>query len=410
MTIIASTTQPVFRHRQDQGVSCGRACAQMIISSLGQAGTAGTTSINVEQETLRTRETNKIDIENWWFTEPDELRALLAGAPELTSANQDWRVAVHTTADKLLADLILGMQAHGRPAAVTTGTTEHWVVLTRVQQNAAGQQVFEFYNPLPSPLVHGIAFQHLYMDALCGLDQEPMVVVNRGSELADLNLKIAGIPKPTTIKILSPPGEHQAGVKLPPASAVGTYSGKAVGVAFGPRPATARITKLAGDLKTTRLSQQRIMASHPVDAVRSNLRLQFLTLTDSFDLTSVKRILGSSDLQIVATRVVEDLADRTQKYVLCTGYSNQGRAGFIAAFDAAAEGSLLHLQITTDVTLIKSLTAFPEEVLYWTLQPTSHFPPMAMPYFVFRRSPGQPDRLIRLYDGVEGSVIRADMP
>jgi hypothetical protein len=412
MTTFASTTHPVYRHRQDTGVACGRACAQMIISSLGQAGSVATTLIAVEQETLRTREANRIDIEHWWFTEPDELCALLSSAAELSATDRDWRVAAHPSSDKLLADLILGMQAHGRPAAVTTGANEHWMVLTEVQSNNLGQQVFVFLNPIPSSIpvdtLAGISFQHQFMDTACGLDQQPMVVVNRGHELADLNLTVKGITPPKKIHIVSPAGEARPGDQLPPPSAVGTYSGKAIGVTFGPPPLAAAINQLAQQLKTTRLSQFRIMAPDPVDLVNSSLRTRFRSLVESFSLAPVRHTLTAPDLTIRATRLIEDLVSGGRKYVLCSGYSDQARAGFVAAFDPSTQGELLHVQITDDQELVNSLARYPGEPLYWTLEPTSHFPPLALPYFVFRKKAGHPGILIRLYDNVEGEVIIAE--
>lgn len=404
MNIITTTTHPVYRHRQDTGVACGRACAQMIISSLSQAGSAANTLIAVGQETLRTREINPIDIELWWFTEPAELRGLLANAPELAAADKDWRVAAHPTADKLLADLILSMQAHGRPAAVTIGANEHWVVLTTVRKEGT-HQVFEFLNPLPSDLVHAGPFQHRYQDADCGLDQQLMVVVNTGNALADLNLKIKGIAKPTTIKVVSPAGEVKKGAKLPPASTVGSLTNKAVGVTFGPKPAVTAINALARELKSSRLQQTRLMAADPVDVVRSGLAAQFRAFTSSFEISPVQRILAAPDLAIQAIRVIQDVQQPNLKYVLASGFSQQAKAGFIAAFDSSVTGELLHVQITRDEALIRSLARAPGETLYWTTAQTSHFPPMAMPYFVFRRKPGQPNTLVRLYDDVEGEVM-----
>jgi hypothetical protein len=404
MTIIASTTNPVHRHQQDTGWSCGRACAQMIISSLKQAGSAANAVIAVEQEMLRTRETNKIDIAFWWYTEPDELHGLLSGAPELVVADRDWRVASHSTADKLLADLILSMQAHGRPAAASTGPTEHWMVLAEVHEES-GQYVFVFLNPLPSLLTmtNGAGFQHLYMDSC--LEEDPCFVANRGNLIADLNLKIKGFTRPETIQVVSPAGEVQPGVQLPPASTVDNYIGKAVGVAFGPPPPAAAVTQLAQTLKASRLAQHRIMAIDPVDTVRDAWRARFQSLAVSFNLTPVNTTLTATDLTLTAIRLVEDVLQTNHRYVLCTGYSNQARSGFIAAFDSSTEGELLHVQITTNKRLITSLARYPADHLYWTNEPTSHFPPMAMPYFVFRRKPGQPDTLVRLYDDAEGRVV-----
>lgn len=414
MTIVASTTHPVFRHRQDTGVSCGRACGQMIISSLSQAGSAANALIAVEQETLRTRETNKIDIEHWWFTEPDELCALLQSAPELTPADQNWRVAAHSSANKLLADLILAIQVHGRPAAVTTGTNEHWMVLAEVQKNTLGQQVFVFLNPIPSSLPvdtqAGNIFQHQYMDAECGLDQKPMIVVNRGNELADLNLKIGGFTAPKKIHIVSPPGEHRPGAKLPPPSGVGAYTGKAVGVVFGAPPPATAITQLARELKAALLPQLRVMAANPIEVVRVGWQAQLRQLVATFDIKAVQRTLLAADLAMVDTRLVEDLSNPNSTFVLCSGYSNQLKSGFIAAFDPSSQAELLHMQVTDDLKLVNSLKRFPGERTYWTASQTSHFPPLAMPYFVFRRSPGDPALLTRLYDDAEGVVMRAGMP
>jgi len=377
----------------------------MIISSLAQAGSPPATKISVEQETLRTRETNKIDIQFWWFTEPDEFRELLKGAPELVATERNWRVASHAKVDKLLADLILSMQAHGRPAAVTTGATEHWMVLVGAEMNN-GQLMFQFLNPLPSSLTlpgNPPGFQHRFMD-VCGAGQQPLLVANQGNALADLNLTIKGFVKPTTITVVSPANEVPPKAKLPPPSTVSTYINKAVGVTFGARPPAATITQLATAIKDSRLSQLRVMASNPVDVVKSNLTVQFRTLNNAFDTKAAEQTLMATDLGIRAIRLVRDLAQSNLKYVLCSGYSQQTRSGFVAAFDSSAQGELLHVQVTNNERLINSVARFPAEALYWTTRPTSHFPPMAMPYFVFRRKPGQPNTLVRLYDDAEGEV------
>lgn len=408
MATIATTTKPVYRHRQDTGVSCGRACAQMIISSLSQHGSAPTSTIAVDQETLRTRETNKIDIVDWWFTEPDELRDLLAGAPELSLADRNWRVASHSSSNKLLADLILSMAAHHCPAAVATGPNDHWMTLIEVQLTA-GRYAFVFLNPLPSALTVGPpgAFKHKYVDPQCGTNQQPLVVVNQGNEVADLSLTIKGRPIPKTITIVSPAGEQQTGQTLPPLSTVGTYTGKATGVTFGPPQLPAAITALAQVLKTSRLAQFRIMAADPVNVVRSNQRAQFRSLTESFDAKPAEQTLMATDLVIRATRLVEDVLRPQMKFVLSSGYSAEARSGFVAAFDSSILGELLHVQITDDEMLINSVARYHGEPLYWTNEPTSHFPPMAMPYFVFRKKRGQPNTLIRLYDDAEGEVMPA---
>jgi hypothetical protein len=412
MAIIATTTKPVYRHQQDTGRDCGRACAQMIISSLSQAGSSASTIIAVEQEELRQLETNRIDIEHWWFTEPDEFCGLLKTATDLNATDRDWRVASHSTVDKLLADLILSMQAYGRPAAVTTGAIEHWMVLIAVHKDAADKFVFLLFNPLPSSIASNVLlgappFQHKFMDA-CGTDQQPLLVVNHGSDIADLNLKIAGFTKPKKAKVVSPAAEVQQGVKLPPPSAVASHSGKAVGVVFGASTPTETLTLLAATLKSSRLNPARLMVSNPVDAVQSALPARFRSLTESFQIKAVQQVLMAPDLAITAIRQVTDLKQPNLKYVLCSGYSHNARHGFVAAFDGSAQADLLHVQITNDMTLIKSLAAFPGEPLFWTTEQTTHFPPMAMPYFVFRAKPGQPGTLVRLYDNAEGEVVIAE--
>ena len=80
------TTRTVYEHSQDLGSFCGRACAQMVISSLIQGPAPGSlptpaeeaAEIPVTQEQLRLREDYDFDDtkNDSWFTHPDELLKL----------------------------------------------------------------------------------------------------------------------------------------------------------------------------------------------------------------------------------------------------------------------------------------------------------------------------------------------
>src|SRR4029450_7104332 len=116
---LVTPAQALFRHSQDSGTSCGRACAQMVISSLTQ-GLPAATPIAVTQNALQGREGDPLDNTSTpsWFTHPDELLALLRTAAEFSTADHptEWRVASRPSLKNLLADGGAGM-ARRMPAA-----------------------------------------------------------------------------------------------------------------------------------------------------------------------------------------------------------------------------------------------------------------------------------------------------
>src|SRR5262245_26214645 len=108
------TTRPVYEHSQDQSTFCGRACAQMVISSLIQGPPTGKSPtpademqpIPVTQAELRDREPYAKDVEGTWFTHPDELLGVMTTAPELAGGLSDWRLAVLDDKDALFAEVL----------------------------------------------------------------------------------------------------------------------------------------------------------------------------------------------------------------------------------------------------------------------------------------------------------------
>src|SRR5436190_16729848 len=96
----------LYHHCQDTPTNCGRACSQMIISSLVQSPFTGSgitapasaTPIIVTQDTLKNREPDSADVvrsgERHWYTHPDELLILMRDAPEYTvPGDWSWRIA-----------------------------------------------------------------------------------------------------------------------------------------------------------------------------------------------------------------------------------------------------------------------------------------------------------------------------
>ena len=134
MLTVTTASPPVHRHAQDTQQSCGRACAQMIVASLVSPTPANTDAV-VTQETLRVREFNKFDIDDWWSTEPGELMRLLSGAPELTAQNQVWRPVIHADRFGLLADLHVTLTTHQKPGLVTSEMVKPGAIIVDVGVN-----------------------------------------------------------------------------------------------------------------------------------------------------------------------------------------------------------------------------------------------------------------------------------
>ena len=160
-------TTAVIRHQQDSGLNCGRACAQMLIAHFAQAAAARGSAVAVSQEDLRTREPSPNDDVNKpsWYTHPDELQILLDRAPELQALGTAWNVVARGTFQSLSA-IMLEALVNGMPSAITTGPTDHWMVLIGAGvSDDDSLQYLEFLDPLP-PI--GQATAHTIGDN-CGL-------------------------------------------------------------------------------------------------------------------------------------------------------------------------------------------------------------------------------------------------
>src|SRR6185295_16676670 len=131
-----TTTLEVRRHESDDvRYDCGRACAQMIISSLTQGVLSGmaptplqmAAPVPVGQGTLRSREANQVDVDGFWFTDPDEMVAMMQTAPELVAVGMtNWRLAHCPTKEELLAQVLASLKL-GMPAVLNIRTSDHWV-------------------------------------------------------------------------------------------------------------------------------------------------------------------------------------------------------------------------------------------------------------------------------------------
>ena len=164
------TNRPVYEHSQDDASFCGRACAQMVISSLIQGPPTGTSPtpadeialIPVTQDELRKREQFIVDDtkNESWFTHPDELLHIMKNAPEL-SGFSDWRLAVRGDVPSIYVDLIVALQA-GMPAILNVYNNDHWVVIVGVGVDDATSNLNVMIVLDPLPQQTGVT--HTYVD------------------------------------------------------------------------------------------------------------------------------------------------------------------------------------------------------------------------------------------------------
>ena len=127
-TVTVNRDNPIKHHCQDHYNDCGRACAQMVITSFILGRGANPSTPLVTQKELEDLEQNPPN--NGWFTDPSELLRMLRTATELKpeSWQTEWHLGVYDTVEELLADILLALDA-GRPSCITM-QGNHWNVVT----------------------------------------------------------------------------------------------------------------------------------------------------------------------------------------------------------------------------------------------------------------------------------------
>ncbi len=364
------TNRPVYEHSQDDASFCGRACAQMVISSLIQGPPTGTSPtpadeialIPVTQDELRKREQFIVDDtkNESWFTHPDELLHIMKNAPEL-SGFSDWRLAVRGDVPSIYVDLIVALQA-GMPAILNVYNNDHWVVIVGVGVDDATSNLNFMIVLDPLPQQTGVT--HTYVD---GCRQEGLTYVDGADgpnevELAGLQLKIKNTP--------SPPGLNH-------------YAGKFVALVYGPPFDRALADKFS---KSRRLPvppyvwrppspRQTTVALTSVDAMRQAL----LSRAHSWEIPRLSQLLASPHEHVA--RIVYDVGDALAPYNLLSLFSPALGYGVVGAFKVR-DDEPLHFRFTNNRKFAQSLQARPDETLWWT---SRWLPSLKSPYFPFAR-------------------------
>ena len=325
------TARPVYEHSQDKPTFCGRACAQMVISSLiqgpptGQPPTAADEKqpIPFTQDELRKREQFDLDVEGSWFRHPDELLNVMRNAPELAGGLADWRLAVFDNKHALFAELLQALKGE-MPAILNVYSFDHWVVIVAVGVDDATSRVnfMQMLDPLP----HVDDLSHTYIDSCVQEGLQYVEVVEDETyqvELAALNLAVGDSPPP--------PG-------------LTDYTGKFVALVYGrPNP---------GLLDRVRQVRQHI--------------------------PRLSRLLAS--LHEDVARIVHDVRDAQAPYYVLSLFSPVLEYGVVGVFKVRQP---LHFRFTGNPRFGQSLNTHLDQSLWWTRR---RFKSLASPFFPFVRT------------------------
>lgn len=357
------TQRPVHRHVQDTPTNCGRACAQMIISSLTQGPLPGSlpspadksSPIAVEQSVLQRREAPN-DVDNTatpsWYTHPDELHHLLQNAPELAPGSS-WHVSAHATLDPLIADVVLALQ-NGLPSVINLRVTDHWAVVIGAQLNEKGQLSWlHVLDPLWPPN----APTHSYVD-ICddsGGYADPWIFEK--GQFGAFEMEIGKVPNP-------------AGMQ--------DYQGQYVGIVPGVAPSPDDLGPLAEKLKMPRERTRQQTGTSPGAPNHAALITELTSIAAEVESPELAALISSQASPIV--RTVRDIRGSGDMYTLLSLFNDQLRYGVIAAFDPY-DHRLMHFRFVT----VPLLSANTDEVLWWTRE---FLPSLPSPYFPFREEVG----------------------
>jgi hypothetical protein len=377
----------VYEHLQDTQHDCGRACVQMVISSLVLGPPAGESPtqeqedavIPFEQDDLRQREQFPKDNTRVpsWRTHPDELKKLMTTAPELPGKLSNWGLSVNDSDGELFAALILALQ-NGMPAILNIYASDHWVVVVGVEVDDATSDLvyIEVFDPLPTLNGDGV---HTYVDD-CSRSNEGRTFADPQKytvqQLGNLNLPIGDTPNPDGLI---------------------DYQGKFVALVHGGRR-REDILSLASKLRQYPVQPGPLvnMASAApaidpqlIDAMREALQYK----ASSWRIPPLSALLEAPHDH--AVRRVQDLNETLAPYHLLSLFSPTLNYGVVAVFDAAGR-SPLHFRFTRDQRFKASLQKHPTEPLWWAHK---GLPEPLSPYFpVARKVAGEKVIFERVFD------------
>ena len=388
-------TAAVRRHRQDDGFSCGRACAQMLIAHVAQAAAARGDAVIVTQLKLKSLEQDPVDVDHKWSTHPDELHKLLDQAPQLQGSGLTWNVVA---SDKLKAVKTLMLEAlvNGLPSAITTGETDHWIVLVGAEVSAGDDlQYLEFLDP--QPVIGQVTAHTIGDDCGSGFNGQTYVPEQvKEGQFGAFDFRIGSAPTPAGLT---------------------NYTDKFVAVVCGALPAQPEMAAAPenGGAENGGSGPDDENASQPLNVERwldrgeppimtGSLVGAFKAVAERWQLGPLQTLIQSTPTDVV--RQVRNIDLETEHYNLFTLSSPNVPHGLIGTM--APDGSLLHFQFTTNARLLSSIRAVPPgEHLWWSRRRTRT---LLSPYYPLRRflHPGDANpRFIRLFDEVE---ISPDTP
>ena len=380
------TNRTVYEHSQDKGSYCGRACAQMVISSLIQGPPTGSlptpadeaAEIPVTQCELREREDypNDNTKQDSWFTHPDELLKLMKTAKEFAGSFQDWRLAVCPDQPTLFTEIIQCLQG-GMPAILCVRRGDHWVVIVGVELDDATAEVIRMivHDPLPQNLGD---VTHTYVDSC---KQEGLTYVVHAedpltqAELGKLELELKSAPPPPTLH---------------------NYSGKCVALVYGP----------SWNRELAKLRQIRVLPVPPYvwrpnaplsvtvpDATIDAMRQALVARAQQWEITWLRDLLVAQHEQVA--RIVYDVKQQLTPYHLLSLFAPTLGHGVVGVF-RLRDDQPLHFRFTRLRTFGESLKAHPGQPLWWTVD---WLPELSSPYFPFtRQTVNNKSVLRRLYD------------
>jgi hypothetical protein len=370
------TAKPeIDRHSQDTFTTfCGRACAQMVIAALTRApGATPTSELPVTQEVLFNREFDHSpetsSDTNRWFTHPNEMWLLLKDSPELQGVGlAEWRLAAYPMgenlhgAKRLLADVVMTLQKEAKPAAVTVGKADHWILVVGVRFNSSEGLMFEIQDPtdgvLPPPIHH-------YVDA-CNTDGNGRTYVvaepHDGEGFLRMRLDVASRTKPAGLP---------------------NYGGSCVGILCGEQPGPSDLDSLAANI---------FRGASPRKPFADRLA-EIRYVAQAFQIEELNELLSGAAL--VADRPVVEVATNAPAYQLVAAHSTTpaGWRGLLAVFSSRS-GALTQIRFTSDRRLVESLLDFPERTLLWSQDQPEVF---ESPYYPFVRNSALAG-FVRLFD------------
>lgn len=378
-----TTKKALYRHASDQQCcDCGRACAQMIISSLTHAIAAGVVPTPAQearpvpstQDQLQAREAQPADVTGGWFTFPDEMLKLLKKDPNLVNLGwTDWRLANCASPAELFAWAAKSIRA-GMPAVLNINASDHWVCLRSVEMNAGVLSLLEYLDPLlphesdpPGPN------DHTYKD-LCDLEENWAVIEQTPGELGTWEIPVGATP-PTK------------------------YQGRCVGIVYGPRPPKKAAAKKSAKKKAAAAIGQiaetaAIKSAAPADPAE-RARILLTELATNAGISTLNAVLDAKPE--ITVRTVRDITGAEKPYTIASMFASRAKRGAVAIFNEDVT-RFFQLRLTSNQRLIRSIAASKAaDPLWWKREGLST---LYAPHFPFSRF-GVPGRwnYRRLIDG-----------